>query len=138
MAYLLDTDTWSYFLRGKHGVRERVSAIDESELAICRVSVAELNVLAIRSSSKRRAAQVARLARTVEFFDVDESVWDLFPHVYAELLRRGWTTGMPDVLIGCCAAVHDAVVVSNNVKHFEHVCDVLGLELENWAEAESG
>jgi len=134
VAYLLDTDIWSYFLKDQRGVRERVIACELTDLAISRVSAAELAAWAVRTESTRRRDMVSSLCRSARFFEVDLAVWQMFPDDRAELASRGRTIGMSDVLIGCCAALSGAVVVSNNQKHFTHICEVLGLELENWAE----
>jgi tRNA(fMet)-specific endonuclease VapC len=41
----------------------------------------------------------------------------------------GKPTGEVDALIGATAITHSAILVTNNLKHFENI---EGLEIENW------
>lgn len=48
---------------------------------------------------------------------------------YAELKKHGITIEDDDILIGSLAIERDAVLVTNNTKHFIHLKDI---QLENW------
>ncbi len=134
MRYLIDTDIWSYYRQRRFGVAARIDALPADDLAISRVSVAELQVWARGADTGTRRGTVDALSRRCRLLEVSKGVWSLYPRAQFELKRIGRTVGMADVLIGCCAALHGLTVVSNNRKHFEPVCEVLAIPLENWAE----
>ncbi|OAD21474.1 PilT-like protein, partial [Candidatus Thiomargarita nelsonii] len=45
------------------------------------------------------------------------------------LRKKGRPTGEVDALIAAIALAHNAILVTDNTKHFEHI---EGLTLENW------
>jgi tRNA(fMet)-specific endonuclease VapC len=49
----------------------------------------------------------------------------------AALESRGKSIGIEDVLIGATALVHDLVVATRNVRHFDRI---EGLSIESWWE----
>ena len=88
--YLLDADTCSYYLRGKHGLEEKFESVGPAALHISRVTVAELLVLAHKSPSKRiNRARVEELARTLVFVELDEPAWERFSVTKARLPGGG-------------------------------------------------
>ena len=50
-------------------------------------------------------------------------------HIQVSLRQKGRPTGEVDALIAAIALAHNAILVSDNTKHFEHI---EGLTLENW------
>lgn len=141
MKYLVDTDTVSYFLRDQRGVASRVLAKEPSDLALSRVTVAELWVLARTARHGHvNPSTLGRLGRALRCLAVDEAVWDHFASTKAAMARAGRTLGPAgnlDVLIGCTAAIHRVAVVTNNVRHFSSISEVLGFEIENWTDPEA-
>ena len=41
MKYLLDTDICIYWLKGRTEVRDKINQVDQKEIAICSITVAE-------------------------------------------------------------------------------------------------
>ncbi len=138
MRYLLDTDTVSYHLKDKFGVASRLRSKRPGEVAVSRVTVAELWVRARRGKEGRiNPASLGKFVREFRCLPVSEAVWDRFASTKAKMMEAGRNlgpTGNFDVLIGCTAAFHGLIVVTNNERHFRPISDVLGFPIENWAE----
>lgn len=49
----------------------------------------------------------------------------------AQLEGVGRMIGDFDLLIGSCAIYHDLIMVTSNLKHFDHIPDI---KLEDWAQ----
>ena len=63
----------------------------------------------------------------IEFMDAD--TFREAAKQYADLKKRRITIEDDDILIGSLAIERDAVLVTNNTKHFTHL---KGIQLENW------
>ncbi|PAX57148.1 type II toxin-antitoxin system VapC family toxin [Brunnivagina elsteri] len=64
---------------------------------------------------------------TVEPFDIDAAVE--FGRIQSELRKIGKPTGELDALIGAVARSRNDILVTNNIKDFENIPNLL---LENW------
>jgi tRNA(fMet)-specific endonuclease VapC len=128
--FMLDTDTVSYAMRGHGNVGERLRDHHPSEVCISSITLAELRfgAEARRASKLHRAIDVFVSNVLVEPFD-DEAAHH-FGIVGAALAKVGAPIGQLDTLIAAHALSVGAVLVTNNVKHFERVA---GLRTENWA-----
>lgn len=130
MIYLPDTDSVNYIVKSVSPAVSRYQRAIESnaEMVLCPVVHYEV----VRYLGLRRATKLRRR------YDVLVQEW--FP---IELLREDWNTaadlwmqrhraGRPitdaDLLIAVTALKTEAVLVTNNTRHFES----LGLTLENW------
>ena len=136
MAYLLDTDIASYFLRGLHGLRARVREVGEDQIHLSDVTQAELLVLAWRATSSRVThGSVAGLARACAVRPVGRAAWDLFPELKARLLSRGRPPGPQgnfDVLQACVALADGLTLVTHNLRHYTPITEITSLHVEDW------
>ena len=74
----------------------------------------------------------ASLAAT-EVLPLDDAAARLAGRINADLESRGWTIGMPDVMIAAIALRNRLPIVTGNVAHFEYVRSVgYQLIIENW------
>jgi len=129
---MLDTNTASYVIKGNvPAVDARLRKLDIGAVCISAVTRAELRF------GVRRLVHAVRLAIAVETFlngvytmAWDEAAADEFTELRADLERSGTSIGVMDTMIAAHAKALDAVLVTNNVKHFRFV---KGLTLENWA-----
>ena len=135
MLYMLDTDICSYIMKRAPGallaaMQEKV----ESGRTICIsvITYAELRLGAARSATKDKYNRLID-----EFSDRLDYVadWttkeaDRFAGLQAELFAKGKPIGHNDTMIAAHALEIDAVLVTNNHKHFSQVA---GLTVENWA-----
>lgn len=132
VRYLLDTDTCSYVIRNRpESARRRMNAVPLDEQGISVVTYAELLYGVRRSSSKRINRRVVD-AFVRHLFILD---WNREAECYAELRtpleRKGKPIGGMDMLIAAHALSLNAVVVTNNSRHFGSVS---GLSIENWTQ----
>jgi predicted nucleic acid-binding protein len=63
------------------------------------------------------------------WLSIDERIAIEAANVRASLRRGGRTIDVPDTFLAATARVHDLVLVTRNVRHFEDVPD---LAIENW------
>jgi tRNA(fMet)-specific endonuclease VapC len=133
-VYLLDTNVLSELMRLKPD--SVVEARFESEPAALLTSVICLEE--IRYGAKIAPAGnklwerfAADLRPYLTVLPVDESLAVLAGNLRAEWKTRGRPVGYRDGLIAATAQASGVVLVTRNVRHFDHVT---GLKIENWFE----
>ena len=128
--YLLDTDICIEIIKHNERVLDKVEAVGEENCFVTEITIAELFFGAAKS------------ARPEHFDDVDNILqsFDLKPllpslRLYGEnkalLEDQGRMIGEFDLLIGSCAVYHDLIMVTSNLKHFDHIPHI---HLEDWAQ----
>ncbi|HEX7479624.1 MAG TPA: type II toxin-antitoxin system VapC family toxin [Polyangiales bacterium] len=128
-AFLLDTDSVSFALRGHGRVAQRILEHRPSELAISAITLAELKYGADRRSSRKLHHVIDVFTRNVAVLPFDEACAVRFGKLASELVARGTPIGDFDTLIAAHAMQLGATLVTNNTKHFSKV---VGLKTENW------
>ncbi len=128
-AYMLDTDTVSFALRGVEPVVLELRSHKPSELCASSITFAELWFGANRRRSIRLNRLLDTFFATVPVLPFDADAAKAFGHVGAALARLGTPIGQLDTLIAAHALALDLVLVTSNTKHFSHV---KGLRTENW------
>lgn len=74
-----------------------------------------------------------------QFFNIipilswDKEAADHYAEIRHELTYTGQLIGDPDMMIAAHAQAISAVLVSNNIRHFERIASKFPLVLENWA-----
>ena len=129
---MLDTNMASYVIKGSGpGIDARLRKLDVSQVCISAVTRAELRFGVRRlSSATRLAAEVDKFLSGVHTLAWEELAADQFAEIRAGLERGGTPIGSMDTMIAAHAKAINAVLVTNNVKHFRRV---KGLAIENWA-----
>ena len=128
--YLLDTDVCIELIKQNERVLDKVEAVGAENCFVTEITIAELFYGAAKSG------------RWEHFDDVDYilQAFDLKPllpslRLYGEnktlLEDQGRMIGEFDLLIGSCAVHHNLIMVTSNLKHFDHIPDI---ELEDWAQ----
>jgi predicted nucleic acid-binding protein len=67
------------------------------------------------------------------WLEIGEEVSLATADLQASLRKSGLTIEMPDAIIAATASVHDLVLVTRNVRHFQNVPDLV---MENWFSGE--
>ena len=133
MPYLLDTDTCSYIMK-RHplSVLKHLQTIEMSPIGISSMTLAELRYGVERFNSSRFTQQ------DIDFFithlNLTVFAWgatQYYATLRADLERKGLPIGNMDMLIAAHALRLDAILVTNNQRHFSRIS---GLKLENWVE----
>ena len=128
-AYMLDTDTVSFALRGRGGVASRLLQHRPSEICISSITLAELRFGAEARRSRKLHGLIDTFVGSVAVVPFDQLAADRFAPVAAALARRGEPIGTFDTLMAAHALSRGLTFVTNNWKHFQRV---RGLQTENW------
>ena len=133
MIYMLDTDTASYFIKGRHpAVAVKVQALLPSTLCISVITRAEL-VYGLKKlpTNQRLQLSARRFLKMVRVLPWDVAASDWYADIRHELTRSGKTIGDRDIMIAAHAVSQEAVLVTNNLRHYQRID--APLMLENWA-----
>ena len=129
MAYLLDTDTISYALRGQGGVAERLMSTSPEDVFASSVSEAELWYGMEKRRSKKLAGLIRDFLQPLTVLPFDRDAARRFGSLHAELERRGQPIGALDAMLAAVALARSLILVPHNVRHFGRVD---GLVTEDW------
>ena len=131
--YLVDTNIWIHFFKGKFGVREKMLNVNPKQLCVSEISIAELTYGAYHSSNRAKHFQEMRLVRdNFSLYTISECIDD-YAQLRDKLSRQGQTMENFDLLIAATAIHFQLILVTENVKHFQYIPE---LKIENWANRE--
>ena len=133
MLYLLDTDTCSYAIRGASAALDAaLVAAAPGSLAVSAVTRAELVFgLEKRGNPRALARAIHGFLDRIAVMPWDGAAADQFARLRAQLERAGTPIGVFDTMIAGHALSLNAILVSNNTRHFQKV---RALKSENWTE----
>lgn len=127
---MLDTSIASAIISQRLDLGAHLAELDQRAWCISAITRAELQFGVMRKP------EATRLARLVEAFlatarsePFDDRAADAYGRVRSSLERLGVGIGVADELIAAHALSLGAVVVTDNVRHFERV---EGLQVVNW------
>jgi tRNA(fMet)-specific endonuclease VapC len=128
--YVLDTNTVLDYFRGKGSVAANLLAVPPREVALPAIVAYEVWVGVLGSqNTRRRQAQYEQFLATVAVLPFDSAVSRRAAEIRQTLERRGAGIGPMDTLIAATAVVHNATLVTRNVREFARVP---GLKSVNW------
>jgi tRNA(fMet)-specific endonuclease VapC len=129
--YMLDTDTVSYLLRGKYPPLDaRIRSAPTASLCISVVTRAELLLgLELKPQAQRLATLIDQFLQRVPSLPWTDSAAASFAKLSAKLLRAGTPIGSLDAMIAAHALAENAILVTNNTRHFSRIAV---LRRENW------
>ncbi len=115
-------------------VLKHLQTIKMSHIGISSMTLAELRYGVERHNSSRFIQQdidffISHLNLTVFAWDAEATQY--YAILRADLERKGLPIGNMDMLIAAHALRLDAILVTNNQRHFSRISD---LKLENWVE----
>lgn len=129
--YMFDTDMCSYIIR-EHpaSVLKHFKKLDMGQLCISIVSYAELIYGVERSSSKKiNRPIIDNFSKHLSVLSWGTDAAEHYAVIRTNLEWGGTPIGAMDMMIAAHALSLNAILVSNNQKHFKKVKD---LKLENW------
>ncbi len=131
VKYLLDTDTCIYWLNGKTTVRNKLLAVDFSEIAICEITVAELYFGAYNSSKiDKNLTSAETFIKSMIVFSFNNEILKKFGELKAHLRKSGTPVADFDLLIASVALTENLILVTNNTRHYDRISH---LTIENWS-----
>lgn len=128
--YLLDTDVCIEIIKHNERVLDKVEAVGEENCFVTDITVAELFYGAAKSGCPEHFDDVDTILQSFDIMPLLPSL-RLYGENKALLENKGRMIGEFDLLIGSCATYHDLIMVTSNLKHFDHIPDI---KLEDWAQ----
>ena len=128
--YALDTNSFSYFLKGRGRVGERLLAQPPSTIGLPSVVLYELAYGAARSQAPSDLkARLEALLRSLTILPFGEAEARAAARLRVDLEAAGRPIGPHDLLIAATALAQGATLVTRNVREFRRV---KGLLVEDW------
>ena len=133
MLYMLDTDTASYIIKGRSpGIEAKLSNILPAMVCISVMTRAELLYGLKRLPADHRLhLAVRQFLKIVRVPSWDAEAADWYASIRHQLITTGQSIGELDMMIAAHSLSAGAVLVTNNVRHYERI--EAPLILENWA-----
>lgn len=133
MQYMLDTDTASYVIKGRSpGIEAKLADTLPSMVCISVMTQAELLYGLKRLPADHRlhliVRQFLKIVRVLSW-DTEAAVW--YSGIRHQLVTTGQPIGELDMMIAAHSLSAGAVLVTNNVRHYERI--EAPLIIENWA-----
>ncbi|MEE3314267.1 MAG: type II toxin-antitoxin system VapC family toxin [Treponema sp.] len=130
MAYLIDTDTIIFALRGDSGVLAKFEENKNLPISISMITYAELVFGAKRSQNEQKnMIKVNHIRDIYPIEELNEGVMEVFADIKAKMFDKGIRIEDMDLLIAATAIYNELTLVTNNTKHFENIPN---LKIENW------
>lgn len=131
---MLDTDTVSYMFKRRSPIAvERLSEIPPSLVCVSVITRAELLYGLKRLSAGHRLQVLVReFLKIVRVLPWDADAADHYAEIRHSLVASGQPIGEMDMMIAAHALAADAVLVTNNTRHFQRIGQ--RLVLLNWIE----
>ena len=131
MMYLLDTNTVSDYLKGNPAVLNNLKRHHRSLVAISSITKYELfyGLLKNPQAHKKYGQQLRLLFKQAQTLVFDEESALLAAEIKQDLTQKGEPIGDCDTMIASIGLQHKTIVVTNNVKHFQRVRDLMVI---NW------
>ena len=132
MQYVLDTNICSYILKQHPAeIRERFSQLRPSDLCISCVTLHELLFGVYQNPQSRKVTHkiITTFAENINVLVWNREAADHTAQIRDVMKRNGHGIETADLFIAGHARSIKATLVTNNVKHFKKVPDIL---IENW------
>ena len=132
MRYLLDTDICIYIAKRQPApVFERLRRLRPGDVGMSAVTYLELSCGAWKSQRREEnLRRIKGLEQLIPALPVEAQVAVAYGQLRSELERAGTPIGAYDLIIAAQALSLGLILVTNNVREFKRVPDLL---LENWA-----
>ncbi len=135
VQYLIDTDISSYIIKHKPTqVKAKFDSLTLNSLAISAITQAELLYgLKKLPENHQLHEQVQRYLLLIPVLDWTANAGAYYADIHHHLRSTGQTIGEMDMMIASHALAINAVLVTNNNKHYQRIVDMdIGLQIENW------
>ena len=130
-GYLLDTNICIFYMKGRYQLDEKIAKVGQNNCYISEITVAELLFGAARSANKEKhLKQIASFIGQFKILPIYNAL-SIFADKKAELYAKGQPIDDFDILIDATAIYHKLVMITENVKHLNHLSSI---KIENWIE----
>lgn len=126
--YVVHSDVLIYFLKGDKKAIDKLSKISSLQLYTSRINYAELMYGAYNSSKVEKILDVILpFLESFQILEFCKSSSIIFAQTKAKLKKSGNIIADMDLMIASIVMANDAVLITNNLKHFQRI---QGLEVE--------
>ena len=130
MKYLLDTNMCIYAQKKNQKVLSKIQENLQDGLAISSITLAELEYGVQASESiQKNSLALMKFISIVNVISFDSRAAAEYGKIRAYLRKKGTPIGVMDMLIAAHAKTENMTLVTNNVREFERVPDLI---VENW------
>ncbi|WP_072620097.1 type II toxin-antitoxin system tRNA(fMet)-specific endonuclease VapC [Spirulina major] len=131
MKYLLDTNICSYIINNKPPqVTQHFQQCSFGDIGISSITVAELNYGIAKSKQRdRNRFALEQFLAPLTILPFERAASDRYGELRQYLEHIGQPIGPMDMLIAAHALSLDAIIITNNVREFQRVPDLV---VENW------
>jgi tRNA(fMet)-specific endonuclease VapC len=131
MRYLLDTNICVYIIKRKpQTVLDKFQTLNPGEVGIPSITVAELEYGAYKSQRREQnRAALKQFLSPLAIVPFDEAAARAYGEIRGQLEQQGTVIGSMDMLIAAQAQSLELALVTNNVREFSRVPNLV---LENW------
>ena len=134
MLHMLDTDTASYLIKGRSpAIEAHLATLLPSNVCISVMTRAELLYGLKRLPPEHRLHLAVRhLLKIVRVLPWDADAADFYADIRYQLVTTGQPIGEMDMMIAAHSLSVGAVLVTNNIRHYQRIA--APLILVNWSE----
>jgi len=130
LIYCLDTDILIEYFRGSEPIKRKIENLtEEDSVGLTWLTFYEFFKGIFLSGKLNEEKFLQGLAKTCIIMEESYDVAKIGGEIYATLKKKGELINDADILIASIVKAHNAVLVTNNEKHFLRV---EGLKIENW------
>ena len=131
MRYLLDTNVFSYLIRGEGGYGAKFKSLNPSHVKTSAMSVFELQYGIKKKNNKKLTKLVNSILENIEVLPFNSEAAMICAEICSDMKTKGKHHPVQDMVIASIALRHDLVLITHNTKDF---INVPGLQVEDWYE----
>lgn len=119
--YLVDSDVLINFLKGEEQAVKIIKKIQNKSLYVSIVSVGEIFEGLLETKNKKKLTSFKELLKTFTTINIDFPIIEKFASVRKSLRQKGLLIDNFDLLIASTCLIHDLIIITNNIFHFERI-----------------
>jgi tRNA(fMet)-specific endonuclease VapC len=131
--YLLDTNICIHFLKGEYNLNRKIEEVGFENCYVSEITILELLFGVANSADSKKEKNKEIVEKFKEYLEGRvvpiHTCFEIYAREKVRLKQLGRLIAEFDLLIGCSAIANNMVIVTRNVKHFEHIENI---EIENW------
>jgi tRNA(fMet)-specific endonuclease VapC len=121
-----------YWFKGKSGIDIKMESVDIDDISVSAVTIGELLYGAYNSANvDKNLSRIQVFEESVNVLPLNRECFEVYAKIKAKLRSEGKLLDDFDILIAATALVNDCIIVTNNVKHFKRIENLV---IENWIE----
>lgn len=128
--YILDSDILIYFLKGQKDIMKKIISLPQDNLYITIINYTEL-LYGIYNSNKikHNKEKILPFLDNFKILEFDKKSSKIFAKLKSELKKSGNIIADMDLMIASITISNNAILFTNNIKHFKRIKDLEILEL---------